>query len=294
MSIDWSTTARQPGSFCDRGGCQEPYSEMQGAISAYTTAQVAPSDGVGFSNASLIKMACRSDGRLLQPSAPARAIDASFALSGAPQPRVEHVHAIMATHTQLKDMLWAHVLVIGLNATFELRPAHLTGQGELSDDETQEHLVWSGYQASGTVGKAVAGTAADTADAAAAAAPAKANVTIVGPFSPSAPLRIPACGYADFGLYHIAPVFKKTGRAFLGEVGKWVPVSSARVTAVSDAAAAMTVEIVGEVAEQVELVFAQRGEGEASASAGPVSVLCKIGASGEAKASFDGATAKCA
>lgn len=262
---------------------------MQGAISAYTTAQVAPSDGVGFSNASLIKMACRSDGRLLQPSAPARAIDASFALSGAPQPRVEHVHAIMATHTQLKDMLWAHVLVIGLNATFELHPAHLTG--ELSGDETQEHLVWSGYQASGTVGKAVAGTAADTA---AAATPAKANVTIVGPFSPSAPLRIPACGYADFGLYHIAPVFKKTGRAFLGEVGKWVPVSSARVTVVSDAAAAMTVEIVGEVAEQVELVFAQRGEGEASASVGPVSVLCKIGASGKAKASFDGATAKCA
>ena len=66
----------------------EPYNEMQAAISSYTTAQVAPSDGIGFSNASLINMACRSDGRLLQPSAPARAIDASFALSGGPQPRV--------------------------------------------------------------------------------------------------------------------------------------------------------------------------------------------------------------
>eukprot|EP01045_Picozoa_sp_COSAG04_P012160 COSAG04_NODE_809_length_10142_cov_3.378174_13_plen_71_part_00 len=30
----------------------------------------------GFSNASLIRMACRSDGRLLQPTAPMRAIDA--------------------------------------------------------------------------------------------------------------------------------------------------------------------------------------------------------------------------
>ena len=131
--------------------CQEPYNEMQSAISSYTTAQVAPSDGNGFSNASLIKMACRSDGRLLQPSAPARAIDASFALSGGPEPRVKNVHAVMATHTKLQSAQWAHVLVIGLNASFELGPAHLAG--EISADDQLEPLVWSGYQASGSVGK---------------------------------------------------------------------------------------------------------------------------------------------
>ena len=41
----WSTNARQPGSFCDKPEgtqhCREPYSEMQSAISSYTTAQVA-------------------------------------------------------------------------------------------------------------------------------------------------------------------------------------------------------------------------------------------------------------
>ena len=74
-------------------------------------------------------MACRSDGYLLQPSAPARAIDASFALKGNPEPHVENVHAIMATHTEIGDSKWAHVLVIGLNSSFKLAPEHLAIAG---------------------------------------------------------------------------------------------------------------------------------------------------------------------
>jgi hypothetical protein len=127
-------------------GTHEPYNEMNGVISSYTTAQVAPSDGIGFSNASLIKMACRSDGRLLQPSAPARAIDASFALSGGPEPHVHNIPAVMATHSILDLTKWAHILVIGLNASWDLSPAHIAG--ELSDDADIEHMVWSGYQPS--------------------------------------------------------------------------------------------------------------------------------------------------
>jgi hypothetical protein len=200
----------QPGSAFNRNSdpwhpstlnsTHEPYNEMQSAISSFTTAQVAPSDGVGFSNASLIKMACRSDGYLLQPSAPARAIDASFALQGNPEPRIENVHAIMATHTEIGESKWAHVLVIGLNASFELGPEHI--EGELTNDTSVEHLVWSGYQPSDTVGKMAGGP----------------NVTVrAEPFSTKAPLEISACGYSDFGLYHIAPVSKVSGFAFLGE-----------------------------------------------------------------------------
>ena len=241
--------------------CQEPYNEMQSAISSYTTAQVAPSDGNGFSNASLIKMACRSDGRLLQPSAPARAIDASFALSGGPEPRVKNVHAIMATHTKLELTQWAQVLVIGLNASFNLTPAHLAG--EISPDDQVEHLVWSGYQQSNGIGKAPP------------------NITLrQAPFSAAAPITIQKCGYSDFGLYQIAPIFKKSGAAFLGEIGKWVPVSAARVSSVREATeeeaqvTSLVVEIVGEASEPVELAFAKKG------SAKPVTVLCKIPAAG--------------
>lgn len=118
----WSTPLQQGSAFAKQhnpwkptmlNDTHEPYNEMQSAISSYTTAQVAPSDGVGFSNASLIKMACRSDGRLLQPSAPARAIDASFALSGGPQPSQKNVHAVMATHSTVGTQKWSHVLSIG-------------------------------------------------------------------------------------------------------------------------------------------------------------------------------------
>ncbi len=231
---------------------------------------MAPSDGVGFSNASLIKMACRSDGYLLQPSAPARAIDASFALKGNPEPHVENVHAIMATHTEIGDSKWAHVLVIGLNSSFKLAPEHLAG--EMSNDTAVEHLLWSGYQPSDTVGKLE-----------------NPNVTIrAALFGAQAPLEIPACGYSDFGLYHIAPISKLSGFAFLGEVGKWVPVAAGRVVKVVDTAKSLAVNIVGAPAEKVELVFAGKGHTK------PTSVVCTLAAAGTATATFDGSAAKCA
>ena len=245
----------------------EPYNEMQAAISAYTTASVAISDGaraatsfgtashmslgpaaprtrrapcssrdghademligacdpmlharfpcftvpvgIGFSNASLIKMTCRSDGRLLHPTAPARAIDMSFALAGGPVPRTAHNHAVMSTFTDVGGARWPHVLVIGLNSSWSLSPAHLGDD----IDPAKEHVVWSGYQA------------ADTAGVGAAA-----NITVRKlRFSTAAPIVLEPCGYADFGLWHAAPVFPASNAAFLGEVGKWVPISAARV-----------------------------------------------------------------
>lgn len=179
--------------------------------------------------------ACRVDGRLLQPSAPARAIDASFALTGAPQNKVRNVHAIMATHSflpvsfsssvaaktaaaaataaataalvaagrtlhvgdptsPLPGAKWTHVLTIGLNASFELVPAHLGDDVWAGDDGA---VVWTGYQPSGTAGKRPA------------------NITLLGPFSATAPLTLPACGYSDFGLHHIAPILPASKMAYV-------------------------------------------------------------------------------
>ena len=69
-------------------------------------------------------MACNAGGLLLQPCAPARAIDPSFALSNGPEPRVKNVHAVMATHSKTSGATWTHVLVIGLNKSWSLSPAH--------------------------------------------------------------------------------------------------------------------------------------------------------------------------
>ena len=264
----WSTNARQRGSFCDKPAgtehCREPYSEMQSAISSYTTAQVAPADGIGYSNASLIKMACRSDGRLLQPSAAARAIDASFALSGGPEARVSNVHAIMSTHSDVDGaptMRWAHALVIGLNKSFALTPAHLGADlaGPSTDPELK-HVVWSGVH----------------------------SPSAVAEFSAAEPLSVPACMYSDFGLYHVAPVAPKSSAAYLGELGKWVPVASARTVSVTDSAAGLAVGIIGVAHEKVELAFYDTKSTKAT------SVLCTIGAAGTATATFAAGAGKCA
>merc|ERR1712224_858149 len=101
---------------------------------------------------SLIKMTCRADGRLLQPSAPARAIDASFALEGGPVPRVANVHAIMTTYSDIPgemEMRWAHALVIGLNNSFAPTPAHFGGDLRAGE---HDHVAWWGYQPSAVSG----------------------------------------------------------------------------------------------------------------------------------------------
>ena len=67
--------------------------------------------------------------------------------------------------------------MIGLNASWSLAPAHLTG--ELSNDSATEYLVWTGYQPSDTVGKG---------------AP---NVTVrEALFSAEAPIALERCMYS--------------------------------------------------------------------------------------------------
>ena len=51
---------------------------MQAAVLALSAGPVASSDGIGLANASLVLRSCRRDGRLLQPSEPAKLIDRAF------------------------------------------------------------------------------------------------------------------------------------------------------------------------------------------------------------------------
>lgn len=94
--------------------------------------------------------------------------------------------------------------------------------------------------------------------------------------------RVVWCRYSDFGLYHVAPVSPLSQVAYLGELGKWVPVASARTTAIHDSAAALAVSVVGVPKEKVELAFFDSRTEKVS------TVLCVFGASGVASASSAG------
>merc|ERR1711957_1023113 len=113
------------------------------------------------------------------------------------------------------------------------------GRGELSEEgAVLGHVSWSGY--------------------------GRRNVTLLGRFAQDAPLSLRACGYADFGLAHAAPVFSQpqaTGAgvvALLGEVGKFVPIAVARVVAITmpSANVPLTVSLEGSPNEVVEFAFA--------------------------------------
>ena len=230
---------------------REPYNEMQGMISAYTTGPVAPSDRVGSSNASLIRMACTSGGRLLQPSRPATAIDACFAgpaFGNGPAAAVRNVYPVFSSHTEVPSssegaaLKFAHVYTIGLAAPFRLRPSMLPA--DLDSAHPHGLTVWTGYGAG--------------------------NATVLGHFGE---LLLPSCGYADFGLYHVAPALP-CGLVLLGETDKWVPVSAFRFAALDASADGATLSLRGEPREQVHISFA--------IAAKVYTAHCAIGASGTA------------
>ena len=85
---------------------------------------------------------------------------------------------------------------------------------------------------------------------------------VCSPPSSSASAAVVWCRYSDFGLYHVAPVSPLSQVAYLGELGKWVPVASQRFAAVEDGdgasgqqAAALTAELRGAPGEEVEVAF---------------------------------------
>ena len=73
----WTTSFQGPDS--PYGTASENFTELSAIISTLSSGPVGISDGIGFTNVSLVNMTCMSDGRILKPSVPAGMIDAYFA-----------------------------------------------------------------------------------------------------------------------------------------------------------------------------------------------------------------------
>eukprot|EP01034_Spumella_vulgaris_P024040 gene24040-30337_t len=180
----------------------EPYPRLQAAVTALSAGPVAIADGIGFMDAELIMKSCAKNGRLLQPSSPAAMIDLEFkqrAIGGNLGPQGEvwfapsHLHTSFASHSTLR---FGSLFVADLSAEFYLRP---------SDVGYAEDVALYAREANQTVGVQ---------------------------WSASNPLLLKPCGFSDFSLYTVSPIDRSSGLAFLGEVNKWVGVSSARFSEV--------------------------------------------------------------
>lgn len=76
---DWWTTAVQPGNpYGDNP--TEPNWQLQALVVGLSTGPNGPSDGIGFTNASLVMSTVRGDGVTLQPDRPSTTMDAALAL----------------------------------------------------------------------------------------------------------------------------------------------------------------------------------------------------------------------
>ncbi len=114
---DWWTTESQPGNpYGDKP--TEPNWQLQAIVIALSTGPNGPSDGIGFTNASLVMSTVRADGVNLQPDRPATTMDAALAhvfVDGS-VPDVRSTWTAYLGHAYR----WHHILATQLSADFTL------------------------------------------------------------------------------------------------------------------------------------------------------------------------------
>lgn len=257
------TTSLQPGSSVKNN--TEPAPALQALVSTLSAGLVTPSDGVGHSNAGLIRRSCNADGLLLKPDRPAASLDVTF------RARAFFSSSALGT-VPAGAQLWA------------ARSSPTAAQGaaptRLSCADVHVH-VFAGDLPDGLDALPL-GDVLQAAGAAACAAPKKGRTMVpywipadapshdvahlklggrVDAGSSAAAVAIPAAFYPAYALVHLAPL-RASGWALLGELGKWVPVASQRFAAVEDGdgasgqqAAALTAELRGAPGEEVEVAF---------------------------------------
>ena len=191
----------------------EPYPFTHALVSALTAGPVAPSDGVGGSDAALIMRACRSDGVLLKPDRPAMAIDQRWAAEcfGTDGPAFQDV---WTTFTAYGNLSWFYIFGGDLGFSYNFYPSALP----LPPPQPVEYLA---YQLSNDSSGLVAS---------------------VAPFSASSPIPLAeGTTYGDVALWVACPIFtmssvvstNSTQVSFMGETSKFIPISKQRISTVS-------------------------------------------------------------
>jgi len=230
-------------------GRTEPYGVLHAAVATLSRGPVSPADKIGLMNRTIIMRACTEDGTLLQPDVPACAIDAQIkrlVSSEAKGPDGQ----VWATSTTIGAQVYAHVLVAKLVAPYAISQ----NDAGLTPSSKQFVVI---ENANGAPTTAVL---ADTIKAA-------------------------KCDKLDFQLHHTSPVLSN-GWAFLGELGKFVPVASARTKAVRVVGTGLEIVIMGAPQERIRLSFVDTS-GKAKGGALPiVSLECVFSESGTLRASM--------
>ena len=130
----WSTSDQPGADFYKPRVPREAHPRLQAAVSTLSKGPVAPSDGIGYSDAELINRACASDGTLLSPGRPATKLDdfiiADAFAAAAPAPSSHQAAGtpmgeVWLADTHVSGRRYAVVLSAELRAPYTLSSAQL-------------------------------------------------------------------------------------------------------------------------------------------------------------------------
>lgn len=209
---------------CDGGSRNVTDSFLHALVATLSTGPVGFSDALGYSNATLLKMTCRSDGLILKPSLPLAAVDRMFRADGA-----HDLGDVWSTHTAVGppgSASWYFTLAMNVPEPWNLTRADL--YPPLAPG--QAVVVWDHGEPEGA--RLVAPHQALLADMS----------------TPGA-----LCGSCSVSYRYLvtAPV-DDNGWALLGELDKLTPVAVQRNWRVN-AGAGLTVNLTGAVGEVVQV-----------------------------------------
>jgi len=215
-------------------------------VATLSTGPVGPSDKLGSENKTNIMATCTADGKILKPSVPATAIDATFAQrafgTGGPQGE------LWSAWSDLGAYRWHSVLSASIDDAFTVLPNMLKGFNS-------RHRGPSDPPAPAAYYKYQYGT----------------DFTGAAQFDN---LSLPANDKTTAQLWSIAPDFP-SGHALLGEHAKFVPVSPVRFQDLQASSNGFSVEVKGRSGEQLSVRI--------RVPSGSVqSVACTLPASGNA------------
>ena len=168
---------------------------MQAAVAALSRGPVQVSDGVGYSDRSLILRTCDEAGRLLQPSRPATALDAAFHRSaGVGDGPLTRIQTCCRSRRRIRTSAPGNGPIF-LRSTSPSRSRSVRNTFVRRTWAPASIAVYEGTRGVG-------------------------RVSVLGDFRDG--VAIPACGVGDFRLYHVAPRLAN-GWAYLGELARARP-----------------------------------------------------------------------
>ena len=246
MKDDWWTTEVQPGSpYGDKP--TEPNWQLQALVIGLSTGPNGPSDGLTFTNATLVMSTVRADGITLQPDHPAAVADAALLA----MIEMGELPNVRRTTTSLGDFAWHFALAVNLKHDFLLPVSQ--GTPHASGATSYAAFDWfSPYAPLSVVS-------------------VNGSVTLrSGQTQPSAPVRALPIAYST-----LVPQLPG-GWWLVGEKGKVVPISKQRLSAFVPLTNGFSVSVAMPVATE-KIVFLV-----APASGAVAEVACAYNAAGSA------------